>query len=57
MHGREQALGDWGLGEGQQASLRPEGDEERCDSGSNLRMDSISSPKSSIRTGRSISGE
>ena len=30
---------------------------ERCVSGSNLRMVSISSPKNSMRTGRSASGE
>ena len=30
---------------------------ERCVSGSKRRMDSISSPKNSMRTGRSISGE
>ena len=38
-----------------QASSRP--DWERCVSGSNWRMDSISSPKNSMRTGRSDSGE
>ena len=39
------------------SSASSSGVEERCDSGSNLRMDSISSPKKSMRTGRSISGE
>jgi hypothetical protein len=50
------ALGHRRLGQRQQLRfIQP--DCERCVSGSNLRMVSISSPKNSMRTGRSASGE
>ena len=56
VDGGEDLLGDGRFGERQQqASSRVEA--ERWVSGSKRRMDSISSPKNSTRTGRSISGE
>ena len=56
VHGREQPLGDRVSVSGS-SSASSSGVEERCDSGSNLRIDSISSPKKfdahgAVRLGR-----
>ena len=57
VHGCEKALCYWSFGQRQQLGFIQTGLNERCVSGSNLRMVSISSPKNSMRTGRSDSGE
>ena len=56
VDGGEELFGDGSFGERQQQGFVERG-AERCVSGSKRRMDSISSPKKSMRTGRSISGE
>ncbi len=56
VDGGEEFFGDGGFGKGEEESV-VELELERWVSGSNLRMDSISSPKKSMRTGRSCSGE
>jgi len=56
VDGSQQALCDRSFGERRDLGF-VEADWERCVSGSNLRMVSISSPKNSMRMGRSDSGE